>query len=220
VRNVRAARHAVLVHLTADTWAVVAVTLAAAFLGAIVTYIGSTRQQRKQGQRDARIRLEAALAELLAASQDVLIGVNTIRRAHERRTRFRYYFRILAVEWHAIPRLTTWRDLVDYPAIRSALGAALELDREYMDAQRMVVMDIANVVTPKLNRYFAAVALLTLGEDKQITDAVRQLTPKVTALVEGSGAKKRDFEHLSMEMQKALEHFRDIADKRLGNAKE
>ena len=97
VRNVRAGRHAVLVHLTADTWAVVAATLAAAFLGAIVAYIGSARQQRKQAERDvqarreqaaynARIRLEAALAEPLAAAQDVLIGVRAFREAHERRT--------------------------------------------------------------------------------------------------------------------------------------
>jgi membrane protein YqaA with SNARE-associated domain len=97
VRNVRAGRHAVLVHLTADTWAVVAATLAAAFLGAIVAYIGSARQQRKQAERDvqarreqaaynARIRLEAALAELLAVAQDVLIGVRAFREAHERRT--------------------------------------------------------------------------------------------------------------------------------------
>jgi hypothetical protein len=85
------------VHLTPDTWAVVASTVGAAFLGAIVAYIGSARQQRKQAERDAqvrreqaahdaRIRLEAALAELLAAAQDVLIGVRTIRQAHERRT--------------------------------------------------------------------------------------------------------------------------------------
>ena len=228
MRNVRGKRHAVLVHLTADTWAAVAATLGAAILGAIVAYIGSAWQQRRQGERDAqvrreqaahdaRIRLEAALAELLAAAQDILIGVRTIREAHERRTKSRYYFRILAVVWHSIPKLTTWRDVIDYPTLNSVLGAALALDRENLEAQRMVAIDTANVVTPKLNRYFAVVALLTLGEDKQVADAVRQLTPKVTALAEQAGAKKRDFERLSTDMQTALEHFRDVADKRLGN---
>jgi hypothetical protein len=231
MRNVRAGRHAVLVHLTADTWAVVAATLAAAFLGAIVAYIGSARQQRKQAERDAqvrreqaahdaRMRLEATLAELLAAALDVLIGIRAIREAHERRTTRRYYVRVLAVLLHTLPRPTTWRDLIDYPVIRSALGAALELDRENTEAQRMVAIDTANVVAPKLNRYFAVVALLTLGEDKQVADAVRQLTPKVTTLAEQAGTKKRDFERLSTEMQKALEHFRDVADKRLGSVKE
>jgi hypothetical protein len=84
----------------------------------------------------------------------------------------------------------------------------------------MVAIDIANVVTPKLNRYFAIAALLTLGEDKQVVDAVRQLTPKVTNLAERAGTKKRDFERLSSDVQNALEHFRGVADKRLGNIKE
>jgi hypothetical protein len=205
--------------------------LAAAFLGAIVAYIGSARQQRKQAQQDAqvrreqaahdaRIRLEAAVAELLAAAQDVLIGVRAIREAHERRTLVRYYVRVLAIVWHAIPKPTTWRDLIDYPALRSVLGASLELDRENLEGQRMVAIDIANVVTPKLNRYFAIAALLTLGEDKQVVDAVRQLTPKVTNLAERAGTKKRDFERLSTDVQNALEHFRGVADKRLGNIKE
>jgi hypothetical protein len=227
-RSVGGIRHAVLVHLTADTWAAVASTVGAAFLGAIVAYIGAARQQRKQGERDAqvrreraahdaRIRLEAGFAELLAAAQDLLIGVRTIRDAHQRRTNFRYYLRLLGVIWHAIPTLATWRDLVEYPTLRSALGALLDLEREITEAQRIVVLDIANVMTPKLNRYFAVVALLTLGEDKQIADAVRQLTPKVTALAEAAGAKKRDFEQLSIDMQKALEHFRKLADERLGN---
>src|SRR5262249_14273139 len=154
VRNVTAGRHAVLVHLTADTWAVVAATLAAAFLGALVAYIGSTRQQRKQAKqdvqarreqaaRDARIRLETALAELLAAAHDVLIGIRAFREAHQRRTMPRYYLRVLAVLWHAIPSLTTFRDLIDYPALRPALGALLELERENTEAQRMVAIDVA-----------------------------------------------------------------------------
>lgn len=60
MRHVRARRHAVLVHLTADTRAVVTATLTAAFLGAIVAYIGSARQQRKQAQRDAQVQREQA----------------------------------------------------------------------------------------------------------------------------------------------------------------
>ena len=84
----------------------------------------------------------------------------------------------------------------------------------------MVMIDTANMVAPKLNRYFAVAVLLTLGEDKQVADAVRQLTPKVTALAERAGTQKRDFERLSMEMQEALEHFRNVADKRLGNVRE
>ena len=36
--------------------------------------------------------------------------------------------------------------------------------------------------------------------------------------MEGIGARKREYERLNDEMQKALKDFRDLADKRLGNA--
>jgi hypothetical protein len=51
------------------------------------------------------------------------------------------------------------------------------------------------------------VALLTLGEGRQIAAEVRQLTPKVTALAGQAWTKEREFERLSTEMQNALEHF-------------
>jgi len=48
----------------------------------------------------------------------------------------------------------------------------------------MIALDAATILGPKLNRYLATSALLTLGEDKVIANAVRDLTPKVTALPE------------------------------------
>ena len=43
------------------------------------------------------------------------------------------------------------------------------------------------MVATKANRYLAVAALITLGQDKEITFAVRELTPKVTALMRESG---------------------------------
>jgi hypothetical protein len=86
-----------------------------------------------------------------------------------------------------------------------------------MTVMRMMTLDTATVVTAKGNRYLAVAALLTLGQDKEITAAVRELTSKVTGLMEGTGARKREFERLRNELQKAMESFRDLADKRLGN---
>jgi hypothetical protein len=57
----------------------------------------------------------------------------------------------------------------------------------------------------------------TLGDDKEIADAVRDLTPKITGLMEAIAARKRDFERLSKVLQQAMVEFRDLADKRLGN---
>jgi hypothetical protein len=156
------------------TWALVISPIVAALLGVLVGFVGTSYQQRKQTERDdqirqwqaahdARIRLEAGLAELLAAAQDVIIGVRAIRQAHLRRTKFRYYIRLLGTFWHAISLPTTWRDLVEYPTLKTVLGSALEPDREITESERLVVLDAASVLAPKLNRYFAVAALLTLG---------------------------------------------------------
>jgi hypothetical protein len=37
--------------------------------------------------------------------------------------------------------------------------------------------------------------------------------------MEGIGTRKREFEHLRSDLQKAMEDFRGLADKRLGNIK-
>lgn len=58
--------------------------------------------REEQAAREARIRMEHALSELLAAAQDLMIGVRAIRQAHERRTRWRFWLRFRP---HGLPRL-------------------------------------------------------------------------------------------------------------------
>lgn len=218
------------VNQTAQTWAIVAATVGAAFLGAIVAYAGAAHQQRKQADRDAQIRQEQAareariqlvqgVAEILAAAQDVLTGVQALRQAHARRTTFRYYLRIAVMLWHDYPVPAKWSDLADLSRLRPLLATGLEADRFQLDEARMIALDAATILAPKLNRYYAIVALLTLGQDEQIADAVRELTPKIVALSQSFGARQRQVAHLTSELQQATEHFRDIADTRLGNAR-
>jgi hypothetical protein len=175
---------------TAQTWAIVAATVGAAFLGAIVGYIGSALQRRRQDEhdaqirreetaREARIRLEQNVAELLAAAQDLVIGIQAIRQAHQRRTLPRYYLRTIAGLFLAVPELTSLRVFGELETIKSLTRTALELDRDQMDVTRMITLDTATVVAAKGNRYLAVAALLTLGQDKEITAAVRALTSKV-----------------------------------------
>lgn len=202
---------------TQQTWAIVGATLGAALLGVIVGFIGTAYLQRRQTDRDARNRLEGALAELLAAAQDLMIGVRAIRHAHERRTKPRFYLRLGGMILRDYPAPDTWRDLTDPSRLRALLATALEADRYQLDEARTIALDLATVVATKGNRYLAVAALITLGQDVEITAAVRELTPKVTALMEGIGARKREYERLNDELQKALEDFRDVADKRLGN---
>lgn len=230
--NVGPARHAVLVSQTAQTWALVGATLGAV----IITFIGTSYQQHRQADRDAqvrreqaareaRIRLEGAVAELLAAAQDVLLGINAVRYAHERRTRVRLTLRLLGRFVQEIPAVNSLRELREVRA-QPLLGRLLDIEQEEVEAQRMIALDAATILGPKLNRYLATAALLTLGEDKVIANAVRDLTPTVTALPDSfSGprfetpmAKKRRREGLTADLQKAMEDFRTVADKRLGNS--
>lgn len=230
-------RHAVLVHLTADTWAVVAATVGAAIVGGVLGYVGLALQQRRQAERDARvrreqaasearIRLEGGAAELLAAAQDVLLGVNAVRYAHERRTRVRLTLRLVGRFFQEIPPLNSLTELREVQ-LQPLLGRLLDIDQEEVEAQRTIALDAATILGPKLNRYLATAALLTLGEDKVIADAVRAMTPKVTVLTESfSGprfetakARNRRRERLAADLQKVMEQFREVADKRLGNVK-
>jgi hypothetical protein len=204
---------------TAQTWAIVGATLGAALLGVIVGFIGTAYLQVRKTKADTRLRLEGALAELLAAAQDLMIGVQVIRQAHERRTRPRFYLRLAAMFLRDYPAVSTWRDLVELSSMKALLATAVEADRYQLDEARTIALDLATVVATKANRYLAMAALITLGQDKEIATAVRELTPKVTALMDGIGAHEREYERLNNELQTALTDFRDLADKRLGNVK-
>jgi hypothetical protein len=184
---------------TAQTWLIVAATPGAAILGGILAYIAAAPQQRKQAARDAegrreqyeredRMRLEQGIAEILAAAQDILLGVQALRQAHARRTLPRYYLRIVAMLLRDLPVPEKWSDLVDPAKVRPLLATALEADRYQLDESRMLALDATTVLGPKLNRYFAVVALLTLGQDRKITTAIRELTPNVVALTQSFGA--------------------------------
>jgi hypothetical protein len=202
---------------TEQTWAIVAATVGAAILGVIIGFIGTAFLQTRQAKADARVRQENALAELLAAAQDLVIGTQAIRQAHERRTKPRYYLRLAAMFMRDYPVPGTWRDLADLSRLRPLMATALEADRYQLDEARTIALDLATVVAAKVNRYLAVAALLTLGQDKEIADAVRKLTPKVTGLLEVLGDRSGKFERRSNELQEGLEEFRDLADKRLDN---
>jgi len=86
-----------------------------------------------------------------------------------------------------------------------------------LDEARTIALDLATVVATKANRYPAVAALLTLGQDKEVAEAVRTLSPKVTEVMEFLGDRDAKFEHVSDELQESLEEFRDFADIRLGS---
>ena len=81
--------------------------------------------------------------------------------------------------------------LREWETMRSVLSSLMRLERVGLDDDRTIALDTATVLSPKLTRYLAAIALLTLGEDKVIAEGVRKLTPKVTAISEGVAAGSR-----------------------------
>lgn len=91
----------------------------------------------------------------------------------------------------------------------------LDLQRENMELTRTITLDAFAFVSAKSTRFLAVAALLTLGKDRAITAAVRELTPNVTVLVEKVGARKVEFDRLTTRMEKALESFRAKVDSRL-----
>jgi hypothetical protein len=183
-------------------------------LAVIITFIGTSYQQRQQERRSAKDTQDRAISELLSAALDLLSGVRAIRAAHARRTTPRYYLRAAAVLMRAVPELTSLRVLTELETIKSLTGSALELDRDQMDQSRMIALDAAAMVFPKMNRYFAVAALLTLGDDTQIAEAVRELTPKLSAVLDATGARQRKFDSTARDLEKAMKDFRTEADKR------
>jgi hypothetical protein len=70
------------------------------------------------------------------------------------------------------------------------------------------------VLSPRLARYAAVAALLTLGEYKEIADSVRKLTSKITGVPPLGDTTREEFMRLGSEAQQALDEFRAEVDKR------
>jgi hypothetical protein len=120
---------------------------------------------------------------------------------------------------HAFPEVGRLAELRGSYKLKPLLDALLDLEQEQIEVQRMIALDAASVLAPKMNRYFTTATFLTLGDDKEVADAVRDLTPKVTAITEAVAAHKGEFERLTSELQSAMEDFRAIADERLDNVR-
>lgn len=57
-------------------------------------------------------------------------------------------------------------------------------------------------------------SVLALGDDEMLAQAVRDLTPKITALTELTTAHMRDVESAIDQAQRALDEFAAVVDKR------
>jgi hypothetical protein len=193
----------------------------AALVGVALGTVGNAYLDRRRDRRTARRERDQATAELLTATVDLITGVQAVRTAyHKQHATFRHYIRVGAGMLAALGSTMTgagkfdWRGLLDWHTARPALDRLLAIDRELDDRQRTVALDLATMLTPRTARFYAAVAVLTLGPDIKIADAVRDLTPAVGALLEVIAAEEKKYARARARAEKALGSFRAVADQR------
>ena len=193
----------------------------AALVGVVLGTFGNAYLDRRRERRTACRERDQAIAELLTATVDLITGVQAVRAAyHQQHATFRHYIRVSAGVLVALGLTMTgagkfdWRGLLDWHTARPALDRLLTMDRELDDRKRTVALDLATIVAPRTARFYAAVAVLTLGPDIKIANAVRDLTPAVGALLEVIAAEEKKYAQARAGAEKALAAFRTVADQR------
>jgi hypothetical protein len=78
----------------------------------------------------------------------------------------------------------------------------------------MIFLDFAGMILPKTNRFFAAVTALTLGSDKELAGAARQLSAAGGVFLEAAGARKGELASAQGRFESELGKFRAVADER------
>jgi hypothetical protein len=127
----------------------------------VVTFGGNALLDVVRARRGARESRDAAIAEVLAASMDLVLAVSAIRAAHQHRTNSRARMLIAAALLRDLPNLNSWKAITDRHVQRTALRTLTGLAREQDEDTRMIALDFAAMVVPKTNRFFAAVTAVT-----------------------------------------------------------
>jgi hypothetical protein len=180
----------------------------------IVTFAGNAVLARQRSRHAASAARDAAIAELLAASTDLLLAVNVIRAGWQHRTAWRTRLLLGAgILPHLYP-VKTWKDFTQ-PGIQQALMQALtSIARQQDDAARTLALDYAAMVIPRMNRFFAAAVAITLGSDKNLADAARKAASAAGQLMETAGARPRKLAQARGAFEREMGAFRAVADKR------
>jgi hypothetical protein len=189
--------------------------------GVILAFAGNAWLDRLRERRGGKRARDAAIADLLAAVVDLITGAQTIRVAYQRQTSWRSRLRSVTAlttafgatfaheEQFSAQMLVDWRK--QWPMLDRMLAIS-----DYQDQQqRTLALDLTTVLLPRTSRFYSAVAVLTLGPDKKIAAAVRELTPAIGALVEAIAERRqRRYNRARRKAENALGRFRDIADQR------
>lgn len=192
----------------------------AAVVGFVVALAGNLVIERRRDRRMAERQRDRAIAELLAAVVDLVTGIQAVRAAYQGQSGWRDTTRRAATLLAAFgaeygsPKGLPLVELLDWRRLGRFLSSLLDALNRMDDKQRLVATDLATILLPRTNRFYSAVAVLTLGPDKQIAGAVRKMTPAVGALMEVISAKPGKYERARRRAERALADFRSTADAR------
>ena len=189
-----------------------------AILSFIVAQAGSAASERRRERLAAIRHRDQAIAELLASVVDLITGIQAVRAAYQGQAGWREHVRRMAVMLSAFgveygsPKALQLEEVLEWRRLGRFLAPLLaELNR--MEAsQRLVVTDLASILLPRTNRFYSAVATLTLGPDERVAGVVRQLTPAIGVLVETMAARRRKYERARRGAERALGDFRSAVD--------
>jgi hypothetical protein len=193
---------------------------ALALAGVAMTLVYTAWRDRRKDQADeGRVR-DQAVAELLTATADLMSGIQALRAGYDR-SRWRYRIRTVARVWSALSAafadergFMTWATLGEISRRSAFIDRLLVVDDGLTEQQRVIASDIAGTMLPRTSRFFAAVAVLTLGRDEDLAEAVRTMTPAVTTLLEATGTKDRRYGRARADAEEALGQFRAFVDTR------
>ena len=158
----------------------------------VVTFGGNYLLDRARDRRASRQARDAAIADLLTTSLELVLAVNSIRAAYQYRTGGRARLMIAAA------------------LLRDLTGLVRDRDTE----TRATVADYEGMVVPQTTRFFAALTVVTMGPDKKIADAARQLGVAGGALLETAAARKHKNERARSRFERELGKSRSAVDRR------
>lgn len=190
------------------------VAAAAPVFAVAVTFGGQGILDRQRARRAEQQARDAAVAELLAAAIDLLVGVEAVRVGYDLERRWPYYMRIAGAMLGPFFDLTKWKQLRDVRTMRAFMETALTLDREVTNKNRQTALDYSTLVLPRINRLYATLTALTLGPETRIAAAAKDLAAKVGDYTETIGARKRAYEKARQRFEDGVAEFRRVADQR------
>lgn len=184
-------------------------------LGGVALGIGGNAWlDRIRDHRAVRQQRDRAMAELLAATDDLMSNVHTARGIYGRRSSDRRLVgTLLAVAGTALAgeegRIS--RPFLSWCMAIPLLEGLPAVWRGEVDHQRTVALSLVGMVQTRATRFYAAAAALTPDREDELAAAVRDLTAAVTRLLDAIADRDRNYAMARSRAQKAFGRFRQIA---------